>query len=260
MRPGGDRWSHTPDRINNWQDHRDWQNNRWDHINNDWRDNWNDYRDHFDGDWCHHHPFWNCDGDFNYWAFATWGVAASWLPWGWTEPQYYNYGQNVYYEDDTVYYGSTPVASAAEYTAQAEAIATSVPETPPADDSWMSLGVFGITADAEQSSAAPTMYLQLVISREGVIAGTLQNTVSGTTKSIEGMVDKASYRAAWTVVGEKRPLMESGFSNLTDKTVPVLVHYEDGTTQQWLLVRMEAPPETSSEAPPKSPPSATPPQ
>jgi hypothetical protein len=35
--------------------------------------------------------------------------------------------------------------------------------------------------------------------------------------------------------------METGIANLTKDTAPVLVHFEDGQTQQWLLVRLEEP-------------------
>jgi hypothetical protein len=80
------------------------------------------------------------------------------------------------------------------------------------------------------------------VSKTGVIAGTLQNTVSGTTKNVEGMVDKETQRAAWTEVGQTRPIMETGIGNLTQDTASVLVHYADDTTQQWLLLRMDAPP------------------
>jgi hypothetical protein len=55
------------------------------------------------------------------------------------------------------------------------------------------------------------------------------------------MVDKQTQRAAWTVVGKTRPLMETGIVNLTQNTSPALVHFADGTTQQWLLIRMENP-------------------
>jgi hypothetical protein len=92
------------------------------------------------------------------------------------------------------------------------------------------------------------MFVQLAVSKDGVIAGTWQNTVSGTTKNVEGMVDRETQRAAWTVVGETRPIMETGIGNLTEDTTPVLVHYADGTTQQMLLVRMDAPPKDGSAA------------
>jgi hypothetical protein len=167
---------------------------------------------------------------------------SGWFPWGWSQPVYYNYGNNVYYQDDMVYYGDTPVATAADYANQAEQIATSVPADPPPEDSWMSLGVFSVMPDGTADGADPTIFLQLAVSKEGVIAGTMQNTVSGTTKNVEGMVDRETQRAAWTVVGETRPIMEMGIGNLTQDTATTLVHYADGTTQQMLLVRMDAPP------------------
>jgi hypothetical protein len=81
---------------------------------------------------------------------------------------------------------------------------------------------------------------------------------------MEGMVDKQSQRAAWTEVGKTRPIMETGIGNLTQDTAPVLVHYADGTTQQWLLVRLDQPPETAGAAGSatgaRSSSSATPPQ
>jgi hypothetical protein len=55
------------------------------------------------------------------------------------------------------------------------------------------------------------------------------------------MADKKSQRAAWTVKGQTRPIVECGISNLTQDTTPTLVHFADGTTQQWLLVRLEEP-------------------
>lgn len=160
---------------------------------------------------------------------------------------YYNYGSNVYYDDGMVYYGDTPVATASDYADQAAQIAASVPPDPPPADDWMSLGVFSIMPDGGAAGSDPSMFLQLAVSKTGVIAGTLQNTASGTTKNVEGMVDKESQRAAWTEVGQTRPIMETGIGNLTEDTTPVLVHYADGTTQQWLLVRMDAPP-TSPDA------------
>ena len=55
------------------------------------------------------------------------------------------------------------------------------------------------------------------------------------------MVDKESQRAAWTVAGKSRPIMETGIANLTTDTGSALVHFDDGSTQQCLLVRLEEP-------------------
>jgi hypothetical protein len=154
---------------------------------------------------------------------------------------YYNYGENVYYDDGSVYYGDEPVATYEEYAQQAESIAMSTPEVEPAPEDWMSLGVFAMTSDGQMNGVEPTMYLQLAVSKQGIINGTFQNTATNSVQAVEGMVDKQTQRAAWTAVGKSRPLMETGIGNLAQDTTPALVHFADGTTQQWLLVRMEKP-------------------
>ena len=79
---------------------------------------------------------------------------------------------------------------------------------------------------------------QLAISKQGAISGTLKNTLSGKVDSLDGMADKKSQRVAWTAAGQQRPIMETGLSNLTQDTAPALIHFADGQTQQWLMVRM----------------------
>jgi hypothetical protein len=98
-----------------------------------------------------------------------------------------------------------------------------------------------MTQDGEASGAQPTLYLQLVLNKQGVISGTFENTTTGEAQTLEGMVDKASQRAAWGVEGKQRPIVETGISNLTQETAPALIHFADGQTQQWLLVRLEDP-------------------
>ena len=105
----------------------------------------------------------------------------------------------------------------------------------------MPLGVFAVTQDGDAPDVEPTMFLQLAVSKQGVLAGSLRNTATGETRPIEGAVDKATQRAAWTVSGQTRPIMETGLGNLTQDTTPALVHFADGSTQQWLLVRLDQP-------------------
>jgi len=52
------------------------------------------------------------------------------------------------------------------------------------------------------------------------------------TQTIEGMVDKASQRAAYSVAGQSQPIMETGTVDLTENTAPALLHFADGQTQQ----------------------------
>jgi hypothetical protein len=146
-----------------------------------------------------------------------------------------------YYQDGAVYNGDQQVATEEEYAQEAETLAASAPDTPAQDMEWMSLGVFALTQDGEASGAAPTLFMQLVLSKQGVISGTFENKTSGESQTLEGMVDKGSQRAAWGVEGKQRPIIESGISNLTQDTAPALIHFADGQTQQWLLVRLEDP-------------------
>ena len=60
-------------------------------------------------------------------------------------------------------------------------------------------------------------------------------------QTLEGMADKKSQRVAWSVAGQKRPIMETGISNLTQDSSPALIHFADGQTQQWLMVRLPEP-------------------
>ncbi len=105
----------------------------------------------------------------------------------------------------------------------------------------MPLGVFALTQDGQASGPEPTLFLQLAISKEGVISGTLNNTVTNQTQTIEGMADKQSQRCAWTVQGQTRPIMETGIASLTEDSAAALVHFADGQTQQWLMVRLNEP-------------------
>jgi hypothetical protein len=164
-----------------------------------------------------------------------------WVGSGWSEPAYYSYGDNVYYQGDSVFYGDQPVATAEEYTDQAAWLAASAPQIAPDKAEWMPLGVFALTQDGQASGPEPTLFLQLAISKEGVLGGTFHNAATQKTQAIEGMVDKASQRAAWTAVGKSRPIMETGILNLTEDTAPALVHFADGQTQQWLMVRLDDP-------------------
>jgi hypothetical protein len=176
---------------------------------------------------------------FDYWAWAAWPGVIGWVDYGWSQPIYYNYGENVYYQDGSVYYGDQAVATEDEYADQAEAIATNAPDTKPNAKDWLPLGVFAITSDGEPTGAEPTMFLQLAVSKQGVLSGTFQNTATNTVQAIEGMVDKQTQRAAWTAADKVRPLMEIGIANLTQDSTAALVHFADGTTQRCLLVRLE---------------------
>ncbi|WP_437223009.1 hypothetical protein SH661x_003036 [Planctomicrobium sp. SH661] len=196
------------------------------------------------------HPrldFWS---DYPNWAawrinrpyrWATWGALTGWVAYGWGEPVYYNYGDNVYYDNGTVYYGDNAVASEEEYAQQAQDIAQSAPQVDVSKEDWLPLGVFALTPAGQATGPDPSLFLQLAISKEGIVGGTLYNSANDTTQAIEGMADKSSQRVAWHVDDQSRPIMETGIANLTTDTVQTLVHFANGQTQQWLMVRLNDP-------------------
>ena len=60
------------------------------------------------------------------WTAATWPAVGASLGWAaGLQPIVYNYGGNVTYQDDQVYYGSQPVATAEQYYQQASTLAAS---------------------------------------------------------------------------------------------------------------------------------------
>jgi hypothetical protein len=192
-------------------------------------------------DFWHDHPGWAAWRLTAPYRWATWGALTGWFGWGsgYTETPYY-YGDNVYYSEEQVYYGDTVVATAEEYANQAAAIIDSAPENVnPATSEWLPLGVFAVTQDKQASGPVPTLFMQLTVNKEGVLAGTFKNETTGETQQLEGMIDKKSQRVAWCVVDKSWPIVETGLSNLTQETFPALLHFSDGTTQQWLFVRLE---------------------
>ena len=166
-----------------------------------------------------------------------------WVVHRWTAPIYYRYGTggNVYYQDNSVYIDGQEYCSAEQYYEEATKIATAVPEM---DDQqaekveWMPLGVFAITAENVNASS---MYLQLAVSKEGIIAGTFYNESTGATHPVEGMVDQETQRAAWKAADGTNAnlVMETGIYNLSQDQAPVLVHFGAEKTQNALLVRLD---------------------
>jgi hypothetical protein len=224
-----------PERVENRQQLQDNRQQRRDEVRDQVAEN------HPRLDFWSEYPNWAAWRINRPYRWATWAAITGWVGYGWSEPTYYNYGENVYYSDDQVYYGDQAATTAEQYVEQAEVIVESAPDVQPQESEWMPLGVFAVTQDGQETGADPTLFLLLAISKEGVLAGTFKNMATGETQMLEGMADKKSQRAAWGVEGKVRPIVETGIYNLTQDTAPVLVHFADGQTQQWLLVRLEEP-------------------
>ena len=160
-----------------------------------------------------------------------------WFDYGNQQPIYYDYGNNVTYQDNSVYVNGQDVGTSDQYYQQAQTLANTGQEAQTTDDQqWMPLGVFAMTHD-DQNKA--NLILQLAVNKEGVIRGNYTATVSNDTKPVQGSVDKKTQRAAWTIGSNTENVIETGIYNLTKDEAPILVHFGKDKTEQWLLVRVK---------------------
>src|SRR5262249_26106950 len=95
---GGQPAGNPPARIENGQAVRDAWRGRGQEIRNDFRND-RDHQHWFGNEWWQEHPHahWRFHQGINWWRWGTWGAVAAWVPWGWSEPAYYYYGENIYY-------------------------------------------------------------------------------------------------------------------------------------------------------------------
>jgi hypothetical protein len=176
------------------------------------------------------------------WRAATWGGCASYV--GYPEdvsPVYYNYGDNVTYQDGNVYYGDDVAYSEADYSQQASQIAdTGRQANPPGDQQWQPLGVFAMTKGDETTS---NDIFQLAIDKDGIVRGNYYNAVNDSTTPVYGSLDKKTQRLAWTIGDQKTPVYETGLYNLTLEQTTLLAHFALDRTEQYNLFRIEQPKE-----------------
>lgn len=227
------RRENRPDRVENRQELIDNRQTRRDEVRDQFLENHPRY------DFWKDHPYWARFRLNRPYRWATWSALAGWFAWG-GEPVYSSYGDTVYYEGDTVYQEGEAIATTADYADQAQSLATSASEIPD-DAEWLPLGVFALTEDGQASGPAPTTFLQLAVSKDGIIAGTVTDTKTDKVQAVEGMVDQQSQRSAWGIEGESWPIMETSIANLTKDEAPALLHFGEGQTQQLLMVRLEEP-------------------
>src|SRR6516165_5425865 len=172
------------------------------------------------------------------WGAATWDSCSSYCGYD-SEPVYYDYGENVVYQDDGVYVGADRVASEEEFAQQATVLADTGREAKATkEEEWLSLGVFAMAQGDEKNS---NHIFQLAVNKVGVLRGNYYDAVTDTTSPIFGSVDKKTQRAAWTVGDRKTPVYEAGIANLTKNETTMMVHYGKERSQQYALIRIEEP-------------------
>jgi hypothetical protein len=154
-----------------------------------------------------------------------------------TTPVYYDYGDNVTYQDNSVYVNGQDAGTTQQYYQQASDLAQAgATADAPADGEWLPLGVFALTRSGESNSIVT---IQLAVNKEGIIRGNYTDTKTDKTMVIQGSVDKQTQRVAFTVGDNKSNLIETGLYNLTKDEAPALIHVGEDKTEQWLLVRLK---------------------
>jgi len=214
-----------------------WSNGNMANRAADMRNNFN-HHDCFGAGWYGAHPgAWYGAGLATgaAWDAASWGMLAP--MWGIASaPMYYDYGNTVAVQGDSVYVNGDNVGTPAQYSQQATSLAQAGQQAnPPAEDQWTPLGVFALESPDDQST---DKLFQLAVDQSGVIRGNYYDAATDTTTPVAGSVDSKTQRAAWTIGDKQDRVFDTGIYNLTKEQAPILVHTGDDQTQQLLLVRM----------------------
>jgi hypothetical protein len=171
------------------------------------------------------------------WDACTWGSAAAYCGYSEVPPAYYDYGNNVTYEDNSVYVNGDSVGTTQEYYDQAATLAaTGAAADAPADGDWLPLGVFALCKPDQTSS---DVSIQLAINKEGVLRGNYTDSATNTNQVVQGSLDKQTQRVSFFVGDNKTDVIETGLYNLTKDEAPCLIHFGADRSEQWLLVRLK---------------------
>ena len=164
---------------------------------------------------------------------------------GVSDPYYYDYGVSNVYEGDTYYVDGKPAGSAKEQSKKVIALANKVEEASPpmpAKESetgeWLPLGVWALT---QEQKGDAVMFCQISVSKDGVVSGAFKNTLTGASEPIIGALDKENQLLAWRLGEKGKTVMETGVFNLTKDVAPVVLHFDNSFTQNWLMVRLPQP-------------------
>jgi len=159
-------------------------------------------------------------------------------------------------ETIVVYVDGERAGTSEEFYGQAKILANTVA---PSDvtvresaDDWLALGTFSLRKDGGETDTG--LIFQLAADKTGQIRGNLVNE-DDEVWQVFGAVDTETQRVALRLADDDELVYECGLWNLTQDTVPMLVHFDAETTEQRTLIRLVNPDE---ETPTGSPASATP--
>jgi hypothetical protein len=176
-------------------------------------------------------------------AGSTWPSLTGWLGWDAATYYPYDYGENITYDGNNVYYGSQSAGTTQEYYQEAGKLANAGSAAPSSDAQWLPLGIFGLLRGDEKT---PSVMFDLAVDKQGIIRGNALIEAYDITLPVHGSIQKRTQRVCWTVGNDKTTVYDTGLYSLTQREEPVLVHIGPKTTRQELLVRFKKPAEKSS--------------
>jgi hypothetical protein len=103
----------------------------------------------------------------------------------------------------------------------------------------MALGT--VSMAVKDDEVDPARVIQLAVSKNGLVSGTIYNRTSGNTYVVQGRVDKETQRLAFTIGDDSNTVMETGIYNLTQDQTPVLCHFGTSQHQVYLMARLSEP-------------------
>ncbi len=86
----------------------------------------------------------------------------------------------------------------------------------------------------------------------GIVSGAYSNVLTGESSPVTGSVDFETQRVSWRTGDGASTVIEANLHGLTGEFTTVFVHFASGQTQEWLLVRLPEPDDSTaaSSAPP----------
>ncbi len=125
------------------------------------------------------------------WDACTWNSASAYCGYSDAPPAYYDYGNNVTYEDGNVYVNGDDAGTSEQYYDQANQIAAAGAAAAASPESdWLPLGVFAFTKPDETAS---DITIQLAVSKEGVIRGNYTDSTTKQNQVVQGSIDKQTH-------------------------------------------------------------------
>ncbi|MEI7865409.1 MAG: hypothetical protein WCI38_08560 [Chthoniobacterales bacterium] len=261
------RWNEISNVQNNRQDYynnrredwQSWSNDRMEYRRDRSYEVWDNVRDYhcnlFVPNWYYGNSWWRGPvlavntNPWWLWRPAAWAGVGYFFGRTFNQPATYDYGTSVYVDQNNYYVNGKAVAPAAQYREQAFQMASVEPPPAPlvpsedAAADWLPLGVWALT---QEEKGDAVMFYQLAVNKKGIVSGAYSNVLTGESSPVTGSVDFETQRVSWRTGDGASTVIEANLHGLTGEFTTVFVHFASGQTQEWLLVRLPEPDDSTA--------------